>query len=127
MVCHHLGGPPLQNNKSTPHSTRGVEMPISELCLHYITHDVNEIPLVRLDREDSWPRKRSKVPHRKPAHERHDKRILMSVTQAEFDAFDEAARLAGVSRSSWIRQRCRDAARAELEDAGRPVPFLKRK
>ena len=69
--------------------------------------------------------KKKQGPRRKPAHERHDKRILMSVTQAEFDAFDAAARLAGVSRSSWIRQRCRDAARTELEAAGQPIPFLK--
>ena len=72
-------------------------------------------------------KKKKTGPRRKPAHERHDQRMLLNLTQDELEAFDTAAKLAGVSRSSWIRQRCRDAARTELESAGQPVPFLERK
>lgn len=46
------------------------------------------------------------------------------ITEEEKDTFDEAAKLAGLSRSSWIRERLRDAARIELEAAGKKVKFL---
>jgi hypothetical protein len=39
-------------------------------------------------------------------------------------AFKEAAELAGLALSAWIRERLRRAARKELEGSGRPVPFL---
>ena len=38
--------------------------------------------------------------------------------------FKEAANLAGISLSSWVRERLRLAAIRELESAGRPVPFI---
>lgn len=70
---------------------------------------------------------KKKSKSRKPADQRHDQRVLLNLTKAELKAFDAAAAFAGVSRSSWIRQRCRDAARSELEAADQPVPFLKTK
>lgn len=43
---------------------------------------------------------------------------------AEKEAFREAADLAGLPLSSWVRERLRRVARKELEEAGRPVAFL---
>jgi hypothetical protein len=43
---------------------------------------------------------------------------------AEKEAFKEAADLAGLALSAWVRERLRRSARKELQEAGRPVPFL---
>lgn len=43
----------------------------------------------------------------------------------EKQAFEHAADIAGVPLSAWVRERLRRAARAELADAGRRVPFMK--
>ena len=43
----------------------------------------------------------------------------------EKQAFEQAADIAGVPLSAWVRERLRRAARAELVDAGRQVPFMK--
>jgi uncharacterized protein (DUF1778 family) len=43
---------------------------------------------------------------------------------AEKEAFKEAADLAGLALSAWVRERLRRAARQELEESGRSVPFL---
>lgn len=40
-------------------------------------------------------------------------------------AFEDAAEIAGITLSAWIRERLRRSARIELEDAGRRVPFAK--
>jgi hypothetical protein len=45
---------------------------------------------------------------------------------AEKASFREAADLAGLPLSSWVRERLRRAARKELEEAGRAVAFLVR-
>jgi predicted HicB family RNase H-like nuclease len=45
---------------------------------------------------------------------------------AEKQAFSRAAEVAGVSLSAWVRERLRAVARKELQEAGEPVPFLKR-
>ena len=45
---------------------------------------------------------------------------------AEKQAFRDAADLAGLDLSAWVRERLRGAARKELEEAGRPVAFLAR-
>jgi antitoxin component of RelBE/YafQ-DinJ toxin-antitoxin module len=42
----------------------------------------------------------------------------------EKQAFQDAADLAGVALSTWIRERLRKAARHELEEAGLQIPFL---
>jgi uncharacterized protein (DUF1778 family) len=43
---------------------------------------------------------------------------------AEKQAFREAAELAGLAVSAWVRERLRTVAREELEKAGRVAPFL---
>lgn len=45
----------------------------------------------------------------------------------EKEAFQEAADLAGLPLSAWVRERLRWAATRELEDASRPVAFLRRR
>ena len=40
-------------------------------------------------------------------------------------AFEQAAIIAGVPLSAWAREHLRRAARVELVDAGRRVPFIK--
>lgn len=44
---------------------------------------------------------------------------------AEKQAFKEAANLAGLALSAWVRERLRRAAREELKKADKPVAFLK--
>jgi hypothetical protein len=41
--------------------------------------------------------------------------------------FQQAAELAGMALSAWVRERLRAAARKELAGAGRNVPFLQAK
>jgi hypothetical protein len=43
----------------------------------------------------------------------------------EKQAFEEAAELAGVALSAWVRERLRKAAARELEAAGREIPFYR--
>lgn len=40
-------------------------------------------------------------------------------------AFEEAAQIAGMSTSAWVRQQLRLAAMQELSRVGRRAPFLK--
>jgi uncharacterized protein (DUF1778 family) len=51
--------------------------------------------------------------------------VKIRVEPEEKRAFEEAASLAGISLSSWMRERLRRAAVRELEDASRPVPFIR--
>ena len=46
------------------------------------------------------------------------------VQPEEKQAFRDAAAIAGVSLSSWVRERLRLVAIRELEGAGRTVPFI---
>lgn len=48
----------------------------------------------------------------------------MRVGVDEKQAFKDAADLAGLALSAWIRERLRTMARKELEGADRPVAFL---
>ncbi len=43
----------------------------------------------------------------------------------EKEAFKKSAELAGISLSSWARERLRLAAIRELERAGQQIPFIK--
>lgn len=52
-------------------------------------------------------------------------RIELRVQPDEKVAFEEAAELAGLPLSGWVRERLRRAAVKELEDASRPVPFIR--
>ncbi len=49
--------------------------------------------------------------------------LRMRVTGSEKTAFEEAAKLAGVSFSTWARQMLRRAAIREFHDAGRRLDF----
>ena len=50
--------------------------------------------------------------------------LQIRLTGAEKAGFEEAAGLAGIPISSWVRERLRLAAIRELESAGRRVPFV---
>lgn len=50
--------------------------------------------------------------------------IRIRIASDEKSAFQNAADLSGISLSAWMRERLRRAARRELQDANRKVPFL---
>lgn len=50
--------------------------------------------------------------------------IQIRVTEPEKEGFTQSADLAGISLSSWVRERLRLAAIRELESAGRQIPFV---
>ncbi len=50
--------------------------------------------------------------------------VQIRVTEAEKDGFIQCADLAGISLSSWVRERLRLSAIRELESAGRQIPFV---
>jgi uncharacterized protein (DUF1778 family) len=50
--------------------------------------------------------------------------LQVRVKEAEKQAFQSAAELAGLDLSAWVRERLRMLARKELEKAGQSVPFL---
>jgi uncharacterized protein (DUF1778 family) len=50
--------------------------------------------------------------------------LMIRVTGSEKEGFELAAALAGISVSSWVRERLRLAAIRELESAGQRVPFI---
>ena len=52
-------------------------------------------------------------------------RIGIRVEPEEKEAFELAAQIAGIPVSSWMRERLRRAARRELEEANKAIPFLK--
>jgi len=51
--------------------------------------------------------------------------LQIRLSTAEKDGFEQAAELAGIPISSWVRERLRLASIRELESAGRRVPFIK--
>jgi hypothetical protein len=52
--------------------------------------------------------------------------IQIRLEPEEKRAFQEAAHLAGIALSAWIRERLRSVAIRELEGAGYSVPFIQR-
>jgi predicted HicB family RNase H-like nuclease len=53
------------------------------------------------------------------------KRVLqIRLLEQEKQAFEEAAKLSGISLSSWARERLRTKARRELQVAGKKIPFF---
>jgi len=50
--------------------------------------------------------------------------IKLRLDPGEKLAFEQAASLAGVGLSAWMRERLRGAARRELIEVGQKVPFL---
>jgi len=51
--------------------------------------------------------------------------LLVMLEPSEKEAFKVAADLAGVSLSSWVRERLRQNAVRELQSAAQPIAFLK--
>ena len=51
--------------------------------------------------------------------------LLVRLETDEKEAFKDAAALAGISLSSWMRERLRRIAIRELQEASRPIAFLK--
>lgn len=51
--------------------------------------------------------------------------LLVKLKADEKAAFKDAAQLAGLPLSSWVRERLRRVAIRELGEAARPIPFLK--
>ena len=50
--------------------------------------------------------------------------LQIRLQDAEKEAFERAAELAGISLSSWVRERLRAAAIRELEGIGQTAPFI---
>lgn len=53
--------------------------------------------------------------------------IRVRVIDEEKDSFTQAAEISGLSLSSWMRLRLREASIQDLQRANRPVPFLRAK
>jgi hypothetical protein len=51
--------------------------------------------------------------------------LEVRLASGEKEAFKDAADLAGIPLSSWVRERLRRVARVELEEAGRKIAFLR--
>jgi uncharacterized protein (DUF1778 family) len=51
--------------------------------------------------------------------------LQIRLTEEENQAFKDAADIAGIPISVWVRERLRRAATRELEEAARPIAFLK--
>jgi predicted HicB family RNase H-like nuclease len=68
----------------------------------------------------SKPAKRGRPPKAKPRR----KLLEVRLDTEEKQAFKDAAELSGLGLSTWVRERLRQIARRELEEAGRKVPFL---
>ncbi len=63
---------------------------------------------------------------RKPAETVKGEYIEVRLGADEKKAFQDAADLAGMALSVWVRQRLRKASQKELVDADMPVAFLER-
>lgn len=61
---------------------------------------------------------------KKPVGKTKESTKQIRLSDADRETFQGAADLAGIPVSAWMRERLRQIARAELESAGKPVPFL---
>jgi predicted HicB family RNase H-like nuclease len=68
-------------------------------------------------------KKRGRPP--KEADRLRNESLLVRLEPDEKEAFKGAADLAGISLSSWVRERLRQIAVRELQEASQPVPFLR--
>ncbi len=67
--------------------------------------------------------KRGRPP--KEADRLRSESLLVRLETTEKEAFKDAADLAGVPLSTWVRERLRQVAVRELDKASRPIPFLR--
>jgi hypothetical protein len=70
-------------------------------------------------------KKRGRPPKR--SEDRKEDYLDVRLEPAEKQAFWDAANLAGLPLSTWVRERLRRIAIRELEEGGRAVAFLSRK
>lgn len=70
-------------------------------------------------------KKRGRGRPRKDIDKLRSEALLVRLEDAEKAAFKDAADLAGVPLSSWVRERLRQVASRELGNAHLPVAFLK--
>jgi predicted HicB family RNase H-like nuclease len=68
-------------------------------------------------------KKRGRPP--KEADRLRNDNLLVRLEPNEKEAFKDAADLAGMSLSAWVRQRLRQIAIKELKSAAHPIPFLR--
>jgi hypothetical protein len=61
---------------------------------------------------------------RKSSGETKSETVLLRLDTREKQGFTEAAKVAGVPLSVWMRERLRRAAIRDLEEVGRAIPFL---
>ncbi len=54
----------------------------------------------------------------------NDYNMQVRMPKSEITTYKDAAKLSGVSVSSWVRDRLRKAARQELQSSGMKVSFL---
>lgn len=62
----------------------------------------------------------------KKANQRKADYLDIRLGPTEKQAFKDAAELAGLDLSAWVRERLRGCSRKELESAGQIVAFLER-
>ena len=62
----------------------------------------------------------------KEADQLRSESLLVRLEAGEKEAFRDAADLAGVPLSTWVRERLRQVALKELRSAEHPIPFLRR-
>jgi hypothetical protein len=69
---------------------------------------------------------RKKRPGRPPkgSADKKSESLLLRLSPGEKAGFGEAADVAGVPLTVWIRERLRQVATRELGEAGRPVVFM---
>ncbi len=61
----------------------------------------------------------------KSSGQKQTESLDVRLTMAEKRAFQDAAEIAGTPLSVWVRERLRRIARSELEEANRPVAFMR--
>lgn len=66
----------------------------------------------------------SKLPGRPRKSNSRNLTVEFRVSELEKQSFQDAADLAGIDLSAWIRERLRTAAIRDLERAGRRIPFV---
>ena len=79
--------------------------------------------IISLYNKNMKKKKRGRPP--KAEDELHSESLLVRLDSNEKQAFKDAAALAGVSLSSWARERLRQMATRELKSAAQPIAFLK--
>ena len=64
-------------------------------------------------------------PGRPPKAKKKSEYLDIRIGADEKQTFKDAAALAGIPVSTWVRERLRRSAIKELEEAGQPIAFLK--